>query len=125
MPRALPMIAAALMSVACVTAVRLAPVTTGSAADPHSPEPPPTAASPTLRLDSPSQNTAALHAAAESGGQGATTNAAHREDKSMPSATVYTCPMHPEVRSDQPGTCPKCGMKLVPAKPAPDLKSHK
>src|SRR3989449_1365446 len=28
--------------------------------------------------------------------------------------TVYTCPMHPEVRSTSPGTCPKCGMKLVP-----------
>lgn len=26
---------------------------------------------------------------------------------------VYTCPMHPEVQSDQPGTCPKCGMELV------------
>ena len=27
---------------------------------------------------------------------------------------TYTCPMHPEVVSDQPGSCPKCGMKLVP-----------
>jgi len=26
----------------------------------------------------------------------------------------YTCPMHPEVQSDQPGTCPKCGMDLEP-----------
>jgi Zn finger protein HypA/HybF involved in hydrogenase expression len=26
---------------------------------------------------------------------------------------VYTCTMHPEVRSDKPGDCPKCGMKLV------------
>ena len=28
--------------------------------------------------------------------------------------TVYTCPMHPEVISDKPGRCPKCGMELVP-----------
>jgi hypothetical protein len=27
----------------------------------------------------------------------------------------YTCPMHPEVRQDKPGNCPKCGMRLVEA----------
>ena len=26
---------------------------------------------------------------------------------------IYTCPMHPEVLSDMPGKCPKCGMELV------------
>jgi len=31
-----------------------------------------------------------------------------------PEHQVYTCPMHPEVVSDQPGDCPKCGMHLVP-----------
>jgi hypothetical protein len=25
---------------------------------------------------------------------------------------TYTCPMHPEVKSDKPGSCPKCGMAL-------------
>ena len=29
-------------------------------------------------------------------------------------AVVWTCPMHPEVRSDKPGACPKCGMALEP-----------
>jgi len=28
--------------------------------------------------------------------------------------TDYTCPMHPEVRQDHPGSCPKCGMALEP-----------
>ena len=27
---------------------------------------------------------------------------------------VYTCPMHPEVVSQEPGHCPECGMKLLP-----------
>ena len=30
----------------------------------------------------------------------------------------YTCPMHPEVVSDEPGDCPKCGMHLVPMEQA-------
>jgi FtsP/CotA-like multicopper oxidase with cupredoxin domain len=30
-------------------------------------------------------------------------------------SSSYVCPMHPEVISSEPGTCPKCGMKLVPA----------
>jgi FtsP/CotA-like multicopper oxidase with cupredoxin domain len=29
-------------------------------------------------------------------------------------ASSYACPMHPEVTASEPGTCPKCGMKLVP-----------
>ncbi|WP_457935503.1 heavy metal translocating P-type ATPase [Mesorhizobium sp. 10J20-29] len=32
----------------------------------------------------------------------------------MPAGTQYTCPMHPEVVRDGPGSCPKCGMALEP-----------
>jgi len=31
--------------------------------------------------------------------------------------TIYTCPMHPEVRQDHPGDCPICGMSLEPVAP--------
>ncbi len=33
---------------------------------------------------------------------------------------VYTCPMHPEIRQDHPGNCPKCGMTLELAVPTLD-----
>lgn len=36
----------------------------------------------------------------------------------------YTCPMHPEVRKDGPGDCPKCGMSLEPEAPAAQPASH-
>ena len=46
---------------------------------------------------------------------------AHRHAGSTPSgaapvasSTRYTCPMHPEIVRDAPGSCPKCGMTLVP-----------
>jgi Cu+-exporting ATPase len=35
-------------------------------------------------------------------------------------STIYTCPMHPEVRQDHPGNCPKCGMTLEPLLPELD-----
>jgi Cu+-exporting ATPase len=35
-------------------------------------------------------------------------------DHGGPDGTIYTCPMHPEVRQVGPGDCPKCGMALEP-----------
>jgi Cu+-exporting ATPase len=37
-----------------------------------------------------------------------------------PAGVIYTCPMHPEVRQDHPGNCPKCGMTLEPVLPTLD-----
>jgi Cu+-exporting ATPase len=31
-----------------------------------------------------------------------------------PAASIWTCPMHPEIRQDHPGACPICGMALEP-----------
>lgn len=35
-------------------------------------------------------------------------------EPAAPDGTIYTCPMHPEVRQEGPGACPKCGMALEP-----------
>ncbi len=43
-----------------------------------------------------------------------TSNLAARQGNESAPQTVYTCTMHPEIRSDKPGACPKCGMALVP-----------
>ena len=32
----------------------------------------------------------------------------------VPEGTIYTCPMHPEIRQEGPGSCPICGMALEP-----------
>ena len=39
--------------------------------------------------------------------------------------TVYTCPMHPEIRSEGPGRCPICGMDLVPASEEGSDEEHR
>ena len=40
------------------------------------------------------------------------------------SATLYTCPMHPEVRQSEPGNCPICGMALEPVIPVAAAKTE-
>lgn len=37
-----------------------------------------------------------------------------RQETPVPEGTIYTCPMHPEVRQVGPGACPICGMALEP-----------
>jgi Cu(I)/Ag(I) efflux system membrane fusion protein len=38
---------------------------------------------------------------------------------------IWTCPMHPSIRSPKPGSCPICGMDLVPAGPASTSPKNK
>jgi Cu+-exporting ATPase len=38
----------------------------------------------------------------------------------MPAGAIFTCPMHPEVRQQGPGSCPICGMALEPEMPTAD-----
>ena len=40
-----------------------------------------------------------------------------------PAGTVYTCPMHPEIRRSEAGSCPICGMALEPVQPAAQAES--
>ncbi|HEY5934925.1 MAG TPA: heavy metal-binding domain-containing protein, partial [Kofleriaceae bacterium] len=50
-------------------------------------------------------------------------NPAHYETFAAPAASEgveYTCPMHPEIVRDAPGSCPICGMALEPRMPALD-----
>lgn len=49
-------------------------------------------------------------------GQPASTPAQTAPAGSPVVAQQYTCPMHPEVVTNAPGKCPKCGMELVPKK---------
>lgn len=41
-----------------------------------------------------------------------------KADVAPPPGTIYTCPMHPEIRQVGPGTCPICGMALEPETPS-------
>ena len=46
--------------------------------------------------------------------------ASSRPYEAAPAGTLYTCPMHPEIVQDGPGTCPLCGMALEPSLPRLD-----
>lgn len=39
-------------------------------------------------------------------------------------AIIYTCPMHPEIRQDNPGICPLCGMALEPETVSAEEKTN-
>jgi hypothetical protein len=68
-------------------------------------------------FDAPAPASVAEAAKASGGGHaghGTVDHSQHGASSSTtPSAGLYVCPMHPEVTSEKPGTCPKCGMDLV------------
>lgn len=38
----------------------------------------------------------------------------HQHDSEMVGETIWTCSMHPQIRQNEPGNCPICGMELIP-----------
>ena len=44
----------------------------------------------------------------------------HDDEPPAPAGAKYTCPMHPEIVQDAPGSCPICGMTLEPMMPSAD-----
>ena len=44
-------------------------------------------------------------------------NPSESDPVEVPEGTIWTCPMHPEIRRDGPGQCPICGMALEPLEP--------
>jgi Cu+-exporting ATPase len=48
---------------------------------------------------------------------GAATDSARSGSHTPGAGTIWTCPMHPEIRRDAPGSCPICGMALEPLEP--------
>ena len=47
-------------------------------------------------------------------------SAAPRAESIAAPGAMWTCPMHPEIRQEGPGTCPICGMALEPEEPSLD-----
>lgn len=112
--------------IGCAAEYAQTPLGTGHPANPEAQPAPPAARSGTLDLS----RTEPVHGAeAEPPAHGAHGTPHEKPAPGAPEhgvpgntpapapAAVYSCPMHPEVTSDQPEQrCPKCGMKLVKKK---------
>jgi hypothetical protein len=55
---------------------------------------------------------------------GSTNAKKNSEIQNVSTEVYYTCSMHPEVHSDKPGNCPKCGMELVKKEVAKSDSTH-
>lgn len=47
-------------------------------------------------------------------GSGNETVVTHSDEKEISVETIWTCAMHPQIRQNEPGDCPICGMELIP-----------
>lgn len=67
-----------------------------------------------------------LKPAKAAGGHPSGTHAGHGVPASgLPApGTIYTCPMHPQIRASAPGNCPICGMALEPLQPTAEPTVH-
>jgi Cu+-exporting ATPase len=45
--------------------------------------------------------------------------------QAVPKGTIYTCPMHPQIRQVGPGNCPICGMTLEPVKATAEVGENR
>ena len=50
------------------------------------------------------------------GGTKNTTEEHHHHETEVAGETIWTCSMHPQIRQNEPGNCPICGMDLIPLK---------
>jgi len=48
------------------------------------------------------------------GGSENRTEDEHQNDSEIVNETIWTCSMHPQIRQNEPGDCPICGMELIP-----------
>lgn len=130
--RTLAFVVAAALIVGCAAEPDLRPQSANDPANPQAPEPAAAPLPPPLTLEPPPNMTSdtrsqvpedALPGMGMKGmdmpevpGIGHGSAPAATQPTTQPAAghTLYTCKMHPQVVSDQPGKCPICGMKLVP-----------
>lgn len=108
---------AALLS-GCSAAVRLSPLPASHPASAEAPEPPPPPRSETLRSEAPAPSARPQEgepSRSEKAPPPPSAQDAHAGHGSGQTAgsVVYTCPTHPTVKMDKPGSCPICGMTLV------------
>jgi len=54
------------------------------------------------------------------GRSGSKTAGGHPHDTKMAGETIWTCSMHPQIRMNEPGDCPLCGMELIPLETGQD-----